>query len=152
MQDFAYARACAASFTVAYLSFDFNQASTFEASVSMLSIGGQRRFYGHASNRAADSRLDPLWRASIQKEQLRQSAQAYPPVLLKAQFGHERMLAWMQIHYQLTINGNDGVFNRDDYITVLVISAPPNAPKKGTGWQVSDWRDGNGVFDPATPL
>src|SRR5438034_2080674 len=125
-KDFAYARACAASFTVAYLSFDFNHASTFEASESMLSTGGQQRFYGHASKRSADSRLDPLWRASIQKEQLRQSAQTYPPVLLQAQFEHERMLAWMQIHYQLTIYRSNGVFNRDDYMTVLVISAPRN--------------------------
>ncbi len=151
-QDFASASACAASFLMVYLSFDFNQAQTFVACTAMLSAGGQQRFYGHASNRPADIRVDQLWRSSVQKQQQRQSAQTSLPILLKAQFDHARMLAWMQIHYQLIIHRSYEVFSRDDYMTVLVVSVPHNILQKGSGWQISDWRDGSGVFEPATPL
>lgn len=151
-QDLASASACAASFVITYLSFDATQAQTFVACATLLSAGGQQRFSGHASNRPADLHEDPLWQASMQKQQVRQSAQTSPPVLLMAAFEQERMLAWMQVNYQLTIHRGAEAFTLTDAMTVLVISFPRNAPHKGSGWQVSDWRSGNEAFPPASPL
>jgi hypothetical protein len=151
-QDFASAITCAASFLLAYLSFDFNKAQTFVTCTAMLSVGGQQRFYGHASHRSADNRVDQLWRASIQKQQIQQSTQIRSPLLLKAQFDQKRMLAWMQIHYQLTIHRSYEVFGRDDTMTVLIVSVPHSTSHERPGWQVSDWRDGNGAFALAMPL
>jgi hypothetical protein len=148
-EDFASASACAASFLISYFSFDFRQAQTFVACTSLLSAGGQQRFYGRASNRPANIHIDPFWRASIQQQQLHQSAQVSSPTLLRAQFNNQRMFAWMQVHYQLTIYRNDEVLGDDDDMTVLVVSVPS---QKQTAWQVSDWRNGSEIFNLATPF
>lgn len=150
-EDLTSASSCAASFLLAYLSFDYRQTQTFVACTSMLSAGGQERFYGHAADSSADMHGDPFWSASMQEQQVRQSAQVRSPVLQQAQFKNERMFAWMQVQFQLTIYRGNEVLNNSDDITVLVISVPHEASQKQTLWQISDWRNGNGAFNLATP-
>lgn len=151
-QDFASASACAASFLIAYQSFDSSQAQTFVACTSMLSTGAQQRFFGQTASRPADIHADQFWRASIQKQQIRQSAQTSAPVLLKAQFDQQRMFAWMLVPYQLTLHRYDEEFTYNNSMTVLVISFPRNNPQQGSVWQVSDWQNGSVIFDPERPL
>lgn len=139
--DFATAQACAASFVSTYQSFDANQPATFEACVSMLSAGAQQRFYGRAAGQGQpDNRMDSFWRASMQKQQISESARVSAPGLLLARFTDNRMLVWMQVHYQLTILRNGEKLIRDDSLTVLVASIPDGKHK----WQVSAWKDSSG--------
>jgi hypothetical protein len=149
-EDFAYAQACAASFLIAYQSFDSNKPPTFESTASLLSIGGQQRFYGRGTSKTSDVRMNPYWRASMQKQQLRQSARVNAPALLQAQSLNGRVLVWMSLHYQLTISRGNQTLTSSSDMAVLLASVPQE--KGRTAWQVSYWQDGNALFPVPKPL
>jgi hypothetical protein len=152
-KDFANAQACAASFIIAYGTFDAGKAQTFESSISMLTDGAKQRFYGSAANTPADPHMDPMWRANLQKEQVQQKAQAGEPGLLGSQYTNGKLLVWMVVPCQLTILmvGSKPIIENTQF-TVLLVGVPANVQKTGTGWQVSQWQEGSVQFAPPTLL
>jgi len=152
LKDFAYAQACAASFVSAYQTFNANNPQTFETCVSMLTDGGKQRFYGSASKgQQPDKHMLPMWRASMQQQGVQQTARTSEPRLIAAQYKSARLIVWMLIPYRLSISvaGSSPVVENAQ-ITVLLVAVPSD--KKGTGWQVSQWQDGNVVFKPSALL
>jgi hypothetical protein len=149
-EDFAYAQACTASFLIAYQSFDSNKPPTFESTASLLSVGAQQRFYGRGASKTSDVRMNPYWRASMQKQQLRQSARVNAPALLQAQSLNGRVLVWMSLHYQLTTYRGSQTLTSSSDMAVLLASIPQE--KGRTAWQVSYWQDGNTLFPVPKPL
>lgn len=150
--DLANVKACAAAFVDAYQTFDANKPQTFETCTSMLSIAAKQRFYG-ANGQQADNHIDPMRRASFQKQGLQQSAQATQPMLLNISHTNGRVLAWLVVPYHLSsqmAGGNSLVQNNT--ITVLLVSTQVDAQSTGTGWQVVAWQNGDQQFDPPTTL
>jgi hypothetical protein len=148
-KDLPDAKACAASFIVAYQSFNANVPKTFEASTSMLTNGARQRFYGTTSHAAPDRYMDPIWQAAMQQKNVKQTAQASEPTFLDAQYTNGRLLVWMAVLYQRTIfiDGSQPAVENIQ-TTVLLVNVPINVQKTGTGWQVSQWQDGRTVFEP----
>lgn len=152
-QDLAYAQACAASFVMAYQTFNANDAKTFETGTYMLTDGAKQRFYGTARGTKPDRHMDPMWRASMQQQNAQQVAQSGQPRLLEARIISGRLLAWMLVPYQLSISiAEDQPVKEDMQITVLLINVPINEQGTGTGWQVSQWQEGNVLLQPPTLL
>lgn len=152
-QDLAYAQACAASFIIAYQTFNANDAKTFETGTYMLTDGATQRFYGTARGTKPDRHMDPMWRASIQQQNVQQVAQCGQPLLLQARNVNGRLLVWMLVPYQLSISiAEDQPVNEDMQITVLLMNVPVNEQGTGTGWQVSQWQEGNVLFNPPALL
>jgi len=147
-KDFANAEACAASFVITYQTFDSGHLQTLEASISMLTDGAKQRFYGNAPNTRADTHMDPMWRANLQKEQVQQVAQVGEPGLLGSQYTNGRLLVWMVVPCRLSIQvaGSKPIVE-DVQFTVLLVGVPINAQGTGTGWQVSQWHDGSILFE-----
>jgi hypothetical protein len=148
-KDLPDAKACAASFIVAYQSFNANNPRTFETSTPMLTDGARQRFYGTASHTEPDRYMDPIWQAAMQQKSVQQTAQASEPTFLDAQYTNGRLLVWMAVLYQrsIFIDGNQPIIENIQ-TTVLLVNVPINVQKTGTGWQVSQWRDGRAVFEP----
>jgi hypothetical protein len=151
-QDLANAQACAASFVIAYETIDANDFRTLEASTSMLSSGAQSRFYGRIPSVSADTRMDPLWRAIIQKQNLKQTAQVQQPGLLDVRSINNRFFAWMLVPYSLSLQRNDQTLSRNAQLTVLLVNVTSQSSDAGTGWQVSGWQDGDGLFAVPNPV
>lgn len=153
-QDFANAQACAASFVVAYQTFDSNDIKTLEACTFMLTKNASQRFYGTTQQSQPDKHEDPMWRASLQKRHYQQTAQAALPGLLTTRSVNNRFLVWMTVPYQTSTKIDDSQQSviQTDQFTVLLVAVPINAQKTGTGWQVSKWQEGSAQFDPPNPL
>jgi hypothetical protein len=152
-KDFANAQACAASFIIAYETFDSGNVQTFETSTSMLTDGAKQRFYGNAPNTPADPHMDPMWRAHLQKQQVQQKAQVGEPGLLESQYTNGKLLVWMVVPCQVTIliAGNEPIVENVQF-TVLLVGVPVNTQGTGTGWQVSQWQEGSAPFAPPALL
>jgi hypothetical protein len=148
-QDFANAQACVATFVNTYWTFNAADAKTFETSVSMLTDGARERFYGNALNTQPDMHMDPMWRAALLKQQIQQSARSSQPGLLGARYTNGKLLVWMTVSYQVTINavGSKPVVENNQY-TILLLGVPIDTQKTGTGWQVSQWQEGSTQFAP----
>lgn len=148
-EDFANAQACVASFINTYWTFNSADPKTFETSVPMFTDGARQRFYGNALNTQPDEHMDPMWRAALLKQQMKQSAQSSQPGLLGVRYTNGKLLVWMTVSYQVTINaaGSKPVVENDQY-TVLLLGVPVNTEKTGTGWQVSQWQEGSTQFAP----
>ncbi len=151
-QDLANAQACAASFAIAYETIDANDFRTLETSTSLMSSGAQLRFYGRISSVNADTRMDPLWRAIIQKQNLKQTAQVQQPRLLDIRSLNNRFFAWMLVPYSLSLQRNDQTLSRDAQLTVLLVNVTSQNSNTGTGWQVSGWQDGDALFAVPSPV
>lgn len=152
-QDLALAQACAAAFIIAYESFDAGHMETLEASTPMLTDAARARFYGRAANTSPDQHMDPMWRASIQQEQIQQVAQVGQPGLLAASERNGLLLAWMGVPCLLTVQiAAEKPEVESVQFTVLLVGVPLNAQKTGTGWQVSEWQAGNTVFPPPAQI
>jgi hypothetical protein len=151
-QDFTHAQLCAASFVIAYQSFNFNQVKTFETSSSLLTAQGRKRFYGQVPGSTADERTNLLWRAGMQKQHISQSAQAAQPNILATQFVNKHVLTWMHVQYSVTVSRNSDVFTLPaDDMTVLLVSLPPDSLNIDTVWQISAWQAGSRTF-PLPPI
>jgi hypothetical protein len=154
-KDLPYAKACAASFIVAYQTFNANNPKTFETSTSMMTDGARQRFYGTAPDAhiQPDRYMDPMWRAAMQQKNVQQTTQASAPTFLDAQYTNGRLLVWMAVLYQrsILIEGNQPVVENIQ-TTILLVNVPINVQKTGTGWQVSQWQDGKAVFEPPALL
>jgi hypothetical protein len=150
-EEFALLQGCAASFVITYQSFDATHLKTLEASVPMLSAGAQKRFYAPEIHGTPNRRMkDDLWRAGIQRTRLQQQAQAARPRLIQASQMQGRLAAWLVVPYQISIKrNNQSNVQAGDY-TVLLVERIPKGD--GTGWQVSDWREGSKPFVPPDPL
>jgi hypothetical protein len=151
--DFAYAQACAASFVIAYESFSSAAIKTLETATTMLTDGAKGRFYGTAPNPHPDQHMDPMWRASLQKHQYQQGAQSAAPALLTSSYLNGRLLIWMLVPYQTSIQiDNSTPALQNAQMTVLLMAVPKNTQQAGTGWQVSQWVEGSAQFNPPNPL
>jgi hypothetical protein len=151
-QDFGNVQACAASFVVTYETIDANDFRTLEASTEMFSSGAKLRFYGRLPGSKADNRMDPLWRAVIQKQNLKQTAQVTVPSLLSARYSDKHLYVWMLVSYHLSIERNGQTLGLDSQRTVLLVDMVTQAGGSGTGWQVSEWRDGDVPFAIPNPV
>jgi hypothetical protein len=147
LQDFSNAQSCAAAFTLAYQSFTSSNLRTLTAGIPMLSAGALQRFYGQVPHSQPDERLNADWQATIQKEHLQRSAQVQLPEALTVQTYDGKILIWMAVPYTLSTSIDENTFSENATLTVLLVSTT-----KGTGWQVSDWRDGQGLFNPPDSL
>jgi hypothetical protein len=151
-QDFGNVQACAAAFVTTYENIDANDFRTLEASTDMLSSGAKLRFYGRLPGSKADNRMDPLWRAVIQKQNLKQTAQAAVPSLLSARYSDRHLYVWMLVSYHLSIQRNGQQLSLDSERTVLLVDTATQAGGVGTGWQVSGWGDGDVPFAIPNPV
>lgn len=149
--DLAYARACAASFVNAYQTFNANNPQTFEACVYMLTDRGKQRFYGSAPNGQPDKHMLPMWRASIQQQDVQQAVQASQPGFMAARSISGKLVAWMLVPYKLSISlaGSQPVVENAQ-MTVLLVAV--SITTEETGWQVSQWQDGKILFEPSASL
>jgi hypothetical protein len=150
--DFALAQSCAASFVMAYQTFDVSKPTTLESFTYMLSAGAKQRFYGLIPSIKADIRLDPAWRASMQKQHLSQVTQVYPPGLIDARYTHQKLLVWMAVPFLTSTTTNKHTVTQQGEYSVLLVAVPPDPQKSGTGWQVSAWQHGASFFPPYEPL
>lgn len=149
-QDLAVAQACAASFVIAYQSFDAGVPKTLETSVTLLTAGAQDRFYGRVAGVGADQHMSPQWRAYYQRQQ--QTARAGKPEVLDAHYVNGRFLVWMKTPYQIFVqNGAIRSFQQGT-LTVLLVAVPAGVRHQGTGWQVAGWQGGETIFVAPTPL
>jgi hypothetical protein len=149
---YAAAQACAAQFMMTYLTFDIANTQTLESSVYMLSAGGKKRFYSHDTTLITDY-MDPLWRASAQKQHLSQSTQVEMPVVLQVQQSQQRLMAWMSVRCKVTKKINGSQQPPQTYAaTVLVIQPPGTSTGSGNSWQVSAWRNSAAAFALPSPL
>ena len=148
--DLLFAKACAASFVNAYQTFNATDTRTFESCAFMLSDGGKQRFYGLNPNVPSDEHMLPMWRASMQQQQVQQAAQAGEPRFMVAQ-SSTKLLAWMLVSYQRSIRiaGGPPVVATAQMM-VLLVSMPVHDQE--TGWQVSQWQNGNTSFPPSALL
>jgi hypothetical protein len=147
-RDFAYAQACAASFVITYQTFDSDYLKTLGASTYMFTNGAKQRFN-------SDHHMDPMWRASLQKQHHQQTAQAATPGLFATRYTNGRLLVWIVVPYRTSIQiDNSPHIVQDAQFTVLLVAVPTNIQiqKTGTGWQVSQWVDGSVLFEPPDPL
>jgi len=152
-KDFASAQACAAAFVNSYQTFDSDHFQTFEACTYMLTDGARARFNGTAPGTQPDRHMDPMWRASLQKQHYQQIAQASAPALLASSYTSGRLLVWMLVLYQISIQIDNGSpMVQSAQFTVLLEGVPKNVQQTGTGWQISRWVDGKTQFDPPNPL
>jgi hypothetical protein len=149
-KDLLYAKACAATFVDMYQTFNANDPQTFEACTYMLSAGGKQRFYGQAPRVSPDEHMLPMWRASVQQQGVQQTARAEEPRFIAAQYP-TRLVAWMLVSYRrsISIAGGQPVVERAQ-MTILLVAIPVRG--KGTGWQVSQWQNGNVSFQPSALL
>jgi hypothetical protein len=150
--DLAKAQACAASFVTTYETIDANDFRTLEASTSMLSAGAKSRFYGRLQSTNADVRMDPSWRAIIQKQNLKQTAQVQLPRLLEVRSVNNRFFAWMLVTCSLSLMRSDQTLSRDVQLTVLLVNVASQSNDAGTGWQVSGWQEGDTPFAVPNPV
>jgi hypothetical protein len=152
-KDFANAQACAATFVNTYETFDSTDSGTFTHCTPMLTDGAIRRFYGTAAGAQPDQHMDPMWQASLRQQSYKQTAQASAPTLLNATYTDGRMLVWMLVSYHTEIQtGSNKAIIQNTQSTVLLLGVPVNQDKTGTGWQVSDWAEGNTHLDVPSPL
>jgi hypothetical protein len=152
-QDFANAQACAAAFVTTYETFSATNLKMLQNCTSMLTDGAKMRFTGTAPNTRPDQHMDPMWQASLQKQAYQQTARAAAPGLLNASYTDERLLVWMIVPYQTSLQIDKGLpVAQNAQMTVLLVGVPINTDKTGTGWQISQWKDGNTQFDPPAPL
>lgn len=150
-KDLAYVKACAASFVSAYQTFNADNPQTFETCVYMLTDGGKQRFYGSAPNQQPDKHMLPMWRASIQQQNVQQTTQISESLFITAQYISNKLIVWMLVSYQLSISVASSLpIAKNAQTTVLLVAVPIN--KEGTGWQVSQWQDGNIPFKPSALL
>src|SRR5579859_3481672 len=147
-KDLANAQACAASFVIAYETFDAAHVKTFEDSTSMLTDGAKGRFYGRPKG-LPDQHVDPMWQANLQKQHYRQAAQVGLPGLLATTLVSGKLLVWMVVPYQNSFQSDNGVpMIQNTRMTVLLVAVPINVQQTGTGWQVSQWLSGGDQFQP----
>jgi hypothetical protein len=151
-QQFAYAQACAAAFVTDYQTFDSANSRSLETATYMLTQGARERFYGQPPRISPDNHMNPLWRATVQRKQLKQIARVRKPILLQVRRTQGNILVWLIVPYQLSLYfGDQLIVDNDDY-TVLLVAVPPHIQHRGTGWQVSAWSDGSTLFAPPDPL
>jgi hypothetical protein len=152
-QDLNNVLACAASFTLKYEAYSANDLKSLEASVPMLSAAAKQRFYT-PDPQSLINRMDPMWRANIQKQHLVRTVQVQQPSVVNVQTSNGRMLVWVTVPYILNIQTNGDTYPSNTVLTVLLVNAPTTATigTMGTGWQVSDWKDNPGAFQPPKPL
>ncbi|GCF06783.1 hypothetical protein [Dictyobacter arantiisoli] len=141
-QDLANAQACAGAFVENYNSFDYRNLQTLEAAIPMLSSAAKYRFYKGSSNVGASIRTDASWQTKIQQRKLIEVAQIQNrPALSNSEFDNNTLYITMVVPYKLVqqIDGQTTV--QDSSETVLLKSIAPDSQNKGTGWQITDYRE-----------
>lgn len=149
-QDLANVEACAASFTLKYEQYSAADLKSLEACVPMLSAAARQRFYT-PNTQSLVNRMDSMWRANIQKQQLVRTAQVQQPAVINVQSANRRILVWVSVRYALTIHTNGDTYPSNATLTVLLVTTP-STMITGTGWQVSGWNEGTSTFQPTNPL
>jgi hypothetical protein len=134
-----------------YESYSADQLNSLEASVPLLSAAAKQRFYNPNPSTTTLNRMDPLWRASIEKQHLVRTAMVQQVSVILSETVSGRVLVWVTASYTQTTQTDGDTFVQNNNLTVLLVNAPSTVTT-GTGWQVSNWNDSPGIFQPQYPL